>query len=290
MLCITDTEDGNNIKSFKIEGEGGDLDEGTPYCSYGGNQYITAIYAKGDQLYIAISDIENETGSRFIKILKTELAADGSDNILEYKDDDGSEVLKLDINSFIEVENGYSFQSPAFAISDMYINEDKTKLYVTAGCVNYDGNSWNNNLDYGVYHSFGGLFEYTLDGTLIEKYGVYNGDNANSPFLIDDSGKIRLADHIIQATSDDSSYFAGPRYIIPSGNDLLIVDSGFYGLVDKTPGTNNPFSLYGKQNRIFTFNINENNNESEGLKFNSLTKVDDSISFDYDYLTSSHLY
>ena len=290
LLCITDTEDGNNIKSFKIEGEGGDLDEGTPYCSYGGNQYITAIYAKGDQLYIAISDIENETGSRFIKILKTELAADGSDNILEYKDDDGSEVLKLDINSFIEVENGYSFQSPAFAISDMYINEDKTKLYVTAGCVNYDGNSWNNNLDYGVYHSFGGLFEYTLDGTLIEKYGVYNGDNANSPFLIDDSGKIRLADHIIQATSDDSSYFAGPRYIIPSGNDLLIVDSGFYGLVDKTPGTNNPFSLYGKQNRIFTFNINENNNESEGLKFNSLTKVDDSISFDYDYLTSSHLY
>ena len=241
-------------------------------------------------MYIAISDIENETGSRFIKILKTELAADGSDNILEYKDDDGSEVLKLDINSFIEVENGYSFQSPAFAISDMYINEDKTKLYVTAGCVNYDGNSWNNNLDYGVYHSFGGLFEYTLDGTLIEKYGVYNGDNANSPFLIDDSGKIRLADHIIQATSDDSSYFAGPRYIIPSGNDLLIVDSGFYGLVDKTPGTNNPFSLYGKQNRIFTFNINENNNESEGLKFNSLTKVDDSISFDYDYLTSSHLY
>ncbi|MBO5288932.1 MAG: hypothetical protein J6B11_06000 [Spirochaetales bacterium] len=290
LLCITDTEDGNNIKSFKIEGEGGDLDEGTPYCSYGGNQYITAIYAKGDQLYIAISDIENETGSRFIKILKTELAADGSDNILEYKDDDGSEVLKLDINSFIEVENGYSFQSPAFAISDMYINEDKTKLYVTAGCVNYDGNSWNNNLDYGVYHSFGGLFEYTLDGTLIEKYGVYNGDNANSPFLIDDSGKIRLADHIIQATSDDSSYFAGPRYIIPSGNDLLIVDSGFYGLVDKTPGTNNPFSLYGKQNRIFTFNINENNNESEVLKFNSLTKVDDSISFDYDYLTSSHLY
>ena len=285
------TSDGYNIKSFKFRDEDNwNIDDGTPY--YSGNQYITAIYAKGDQLYIAISDIENETGSRFIKILKTELAADGSDNILEYKDDDGSEVLKLDINSFIEVENGYSFQSPAFAISDMYINEDKSKLYVTAGCVSYNYKSWYYN-DYsnGVYHSFGGLFEYDLNNNynLLEAYGVYNGNNANSPFLkesLTDGGDgFELESNIMQAESETSSYFAGPRYIIPSGNDLLIVDSGFYGVYEYQQLIN-----CEKRNRIFTFNIKEDNDKSEGLIFNSLTKVDDSISFDYDYLTSSSQY
>ena len=308
LLCITDTADGNNIKSFKIEGEGGDLNEGTPYCSYGGNQYITAIYAKDNNLYIAISDIESETGSRFIKILKTELAVDGSDNILEYKDDDGSEVLKLDINSFIEVEDVYSFQSPAFAISDMYINEDKSKLYVTAGCVNYDGNSWNNNQDYGVYqvyHSFGGLFVYELDeaGNLkkdddgsitVESYGINNNEITTidpetendidpNPFLTTGGeGILELEENIMQATSDDSSYFAGPRYIIPSGNDLLIVDSGFYGMYKSEY---KQLTDCEKRNRIFTYNITEN-----GLSFNSITTLDDSISFDYDYLTSSSQY
>ena len=307
LLCITDTADGNNIKSFKIEGEGGDLDEGTPYCSYGRNQYITAIYAKGDQLYIAISDIENETGSRFIKILKTELAADGSDNILEYKDDDGSEVLKLDINSFINNDGNFSFYNSAFMISDMYINEDKSKLYVTAGCVNYNGNSWNNNnnQNYGFYHSFGGLFVYELDeaGNLkkdddgsitVESYGINNNEITTidpetendidpNPFLTTGGeGILELEENIMQAVANDSPYFAGPRYIIPSGNDLLIVDSGFYG-VYTTPNDYPPLTDCEKRNRIFTFNIN-NNNE---LSFNSITKVDDSISFDYDYLTSS---
>jgi hypothetical protein len=37
-----------------------------------------------------------------------------------------------------------------------------------------------------------------------------------------------------------------------------------------------------KRNRIFTYNITENE-----LSFNSITKVDDSISFDYDYLVNS---
>ena len=70
---------------------------------------------------------------------------------------------------------------------------------------------------------------------------------------------------------------------------MLIVDSGFYG-VYTTPNDIPPLTDCEKRNRIFTFNIKENNDESEGLKFNSLTTLDDSISFDYDYLTSSLLY
>ena len=90
-----------------------------------------------------------------------------------------------------------------------------------------------------------------------------------------------MATIFIQATSDDSKYFAGPRYIIPSGNDLLIVDSGFYG-VYTTPNDNLPLINCEKRNRIFTFNT--------GTKGLSLTTLDDSISFDYDYLTSSSRY
>ena len=263
------------------------------------NITATALYINniGDTNYIYIANTSYDKGTT--ANIYTGTISTNENGTLTLNINTDNPLLSLDIYSFISDENIVNqleegnksyFESNAFMISDMYINEDKSKLYVTAGCVSYYYKSWRGDSDDGSYHSFGGLFEYTLDGTLIEKYGVYNGDNANSPFLIDNSGNIGLANNIIQATSDDSKYFAGPRYIIPSGNDLLIVDSGFYGLVDKTPGTNNPFSLYGKQNRIFTFNIKEKNDESEGLIFNSITTLDDSISFDYDYLTSSSRY
>ena len=249
-------------------------------------------------MYIAISDIESETGSRFIKILKTELAVDGSGNIIEYEDDDGSEVLKLDINSFIEVEDGYSFQSPAFAISDMYINEDKTKLYVTAGCVSYQGNAWNNQQGRRVYHSFGGLFVYELDeaGNLkkdddgsitVESYGINNNEITTidpetendidpNPFLTTGGeGILELEENIMQAVANDSQYFAGPRYIIPAGEDLLIVDSGFYGVYK---ASNTPLTYCEKRNRVFTF---------DGSTLSAPIKLSDSISFDYDYLVNS---
>ena len=289
LLCITDTVDGNNIKSFKIEGEGGDLDEGTLYCSYGGNQYITAIYAKDNNLYIAVTtNATGETSNYTTANIYTGTISTGDTLTLDININ--QPLLSLDINSFINNDGNFSFSNSAFMITDMYINEDKSKLYVTAGCVSYNYKSWyyNDYSDGGKYHSFGGLFEYELsieDNKITcsnsdepAKYGVYNGNNANSPFLINDPGKIGLADNIIQATSDDSEYFAGPRYIIPSGNDLLIVDSGFYG-VYTTPNDTPPLTDCEKRNRIFTFNT--------GTKGLSLTTLDDSISFDYDYLTSS---
>lgn len=256
---------------------------------------ITALYISRNSntdeipIYIAITSSDNNgtTANIYTGTISTGDTLTLDINI-------NQPLLSLDINSFINNDGNFSFYNSAFMISDMYINEDKSKLYVTAGCVNYNYKSWyyNDYSDGGSYHSFGGLFEYELsieDNKITcsnsdepAKYGVYNGDNVNSPFLFSENNKISLANNIIQATNADSKYFAGPRYIIPSGNDLLIVDSGFYGLVDKTPGTNNPFSLYGKQNRIFTFNT--------GTKGLSLTKVDDSISFDYDYLTSSSRY
>ena len=282
---------------------------------------ITTLYINSTTIYIATTLRGNAniyTGT----ISTNDTTGTPTLELNKNGEGDAESLLSLDINSFINNDGNFSFYNSAFMISDMYINEDKSKLYVTAGCVNYNTKSWyyNDYSDGGIYHSFGGLFEYTFgdDGELVKdednnfkviSYGINNNydvnnpntpvdpDNENeadpNPFLANttnpDGGSqaISLETHIIQATSDDSKYFAGPRYIIPSGNDLLIVDSGFYGLVDKTLGTNNPFSLYGKQNRIFTFNINKNNDKSEGLKFNSLTKVDDSISFDYDYLTSS---
>ena len=97
---------------------------------------------------------------------------------------------------------------------------------------------------------------------------------------------------LTQAETDDSPYFAGPRCIIPSGDKLFIIDSGFYGKyeiatsTEVTPAetTTTIFNLEDKRNRIFTYDIKD-----DELLFNSLTKVDDSISFDYDYITETEL-
>ena len=97
---------------------------------------------------------------------------------------------------------------------------------------------------------------------------------------------------LTQAETDDSPYFAGPRCIIPSGDKLFIIDSGFYGKyeiatsTEATPAetTTTIFNLEDKRNRIFTYDIKD-----DELSFNSLTKVDDSISFDYDYITETEL-
>ena len=96
----------------------------------------------------------------------------------------------------------------------------------------------------------------------------------------------------MQAETDDSQYFAGPRCIIPSGDKLFIIDSGFYGKyeiatsTEATPAITKTvnFNLEDKRNRIFTYDIKD-----DELSFNSLTKVDDSISFDYDYITETEL-
>jgi hypothetical protein len=118
---------------------------------------------------------------------------------------------------------------------------------------------------------------------LSSKYGIYSGDNENNPFLKEaetaGGDGFELESNIMQAENEDSRYFAGPRYIIPAGKDLLIVDSGFYGVYS---GEKKRLIYCEKRNRIFTYNIIENR-----LSFNSITKVDDSISFDYDYLVNS---
>jgi hypothetical protein len=87
----------------------------------------------------------------------------------------------------------------------------------------------------------------------------------------------------MQAKEEDSPYFAGPRYIIPSGDNLLIVDSGFYGEYEIITDSGDTattkmvnFSLKDKRNRIFTF---------DGSTLSAPIKLSDSISFDYDYIT-----
>jgi hypothetical protein len=275
-ITVDDTGSKNNIKSFKIEGEGGDLENGTQHFTFG---QISAIYAKDNNLYIAVTENGNCTTANIYT---------GTISINE-TNNSPKELLSLGISDFTnETILNSDFYNSAFAISDMYINEDKSKLYVTAGCVCYHTKAWIffNENDYWEPHSFGGLFVYdiTEDDSLelSGKYGIYEGNDENNPFLKEakpGEGIFELESNIMQAENEDSRYFAGPRYIIPAGKDLLIVDSGFYG-VYKDPNT--PLTDCEKRNRIFTYNIIENE-----LSFNSITKVDDSISFDYDYLVNS---
>ena len=93
---------------------------------------------------------------------------------------------------------------------------------------------------------------------------------------------------LTQAETNDSQYFAGPRYIIPSGDNLLIVDSGFYGeykIITDSGDTATTetviFSLKDRRNRIFTF---------DGNTLSAPIKLSDSISFDYDYITKTENY
>ena len=224
LFYITES-DGYNIKSFKIEGEGGDFDDGTQHFTLG---QISAIYAKGDQLYIAITENNNYTTANIYTGIineKGELASFGENN-------QPDPILSLGISDFTnETILNSGFYNPAFAISDMYINEDKSKLYVTACCVNYNGNSWNNNQYYEFYHSFGGLFVYELDeaGNLkkdddgsitVESYGINNNEITTidpetendidpNPFLTTGGeGILELEENIMQAVANDSQYFA----------------------------------------------------------------------------------
>ena len=255
---------------------------------------VTALYVKDKKIYIAITVTNSgETGDNYTtaNIYTGTISLNGTNN-------SPKELLSLSISDFIDGTNqdDYSFQSQAFAISDMYINEDK--LYVTAGCVNYDGNSWNNNQGGGVYHSFGGLFVYELDEAgnlkkdvdgkiIVNSYGINNNETITidpetendidpNPFLTTGGeGILEVEENIMQAVANDSQYFAGPRYIIPAGKDLLIVDSGFYGVYS---GEKKRLIYCEKRNRIFTF---------DGSTLSAPIKLSDSISFDYDYLVNS---
>lgn len=239
-----------------------------------------------------------------------------------------SPILTLDIGEYFK-DYTIEFYNEAFKISDMCIKGND--LYITAGCVSFNKNAYNiftsdsYEDDYSCY-SFGGLFKY--NGVL---NFYYNNEDYNTNFLNENykwdnetkkvtSPKIeyvygvndKLSEEelseplkensstfektytligLTQAETNDSEYFAGPRYIIPSDDKLFIVDSGFYGEyseseiigADGTTTNGVTFTLKDKRNRIFTFDIN-NNNE---LSFNSITKIDDSISFDYDYITET---
>jgi hypothetical protein len=191
-------------------------------------------------------------------------------------------------------------------------------LYITAGCVSYNKDATDNHQYFS--YSFGGLFRYEnvsmfyydgkseeysfpegyswnddikkVEGLKINHvYGLKEMDNQSENVWIvknEQSGE-SLSNTLIgltQAETNDSPYFAGPRYIIPSGDNLLIVDSGFYGEYEKleVPGDTHEtemviFSLKDKRNRIFTFDTTDNS-----LSF---SPIDDGILFDYDYITET---
>ena len=189
-------------------------------------------------------------------------------------------------------------------------NEEGYNLYATVGCVSY--NPVASSHKYFSY-SLGGLFKFdnvsaiyyneedeqeTWIFSTTENLTYVGGLNKN--LEISDNIKWEILDEkgnpifntligLTQAETDDSPYFAGPRCIIPSCDKLFIIDSGFYGeyetatSTEATPAetTTTIFNLEDKRNRIFTFDTT-----SETL---SPTKVDDSISFDYDYITETEL-
>ena len=220
-------------------------------------------------------------------------------------------ILTLDISkSFNGNENGeqFKFCNKAFKISDIYIKENggEYNLYATVGCVSY--NPVASNHKYFSY-SLGGLFKFdnvSAFSSEKDEYGFENWNFSTTENLTYVGGlneNLGISDNIkwkilnaegepifntliglTQAETDDSEYFAGPRCIIPSGNRLFIIDSGFYGEYNQTEDESTGekttiFTLQDKRNRIFTYDINDNKL--------SLTKVDDSISFDYDYITET---
>ena len=241
----------------------------------GTNVYIatnTQIYDDSDESYVANNVykgvLKKETGSTTASFT---LTVDSEDN------QTAKTFLSLNINDFIDDDDGnYKFEKENFKISDMYIKDSNT-LYITANCFLYS-------YEYSGNYSFGGLFKYSLDdeGTakLAEKYGIDSTKFTET--VTDETGVAitELCDNIMQAENKTDSCFAGPRYIIPTadGKKLFIVDSGFYGSTSTDEDGNSIFSPLEERSRIFTFNT-----ETKGL---SLTTLDDSISFDYDYLTS----
>ena len=222
-------------------------------------------------------------------------------------------ILTLDISKSFNSnkgENEFKFCNEAFKISDIYIKENggEYNLYATVGCVSY--NPVASNHKYFSY-SLGGLFKFdnvSAFSSEKDEYGFENWNFSTTENLTYVGGlneNLGISDNIkwkilnaegepifntliglTQAETDDSEYFAGPRCIIPSGNRLFIIDSGFYGEYETVTNSQTPaitktvnFNLEDKRNRIFTFDTT-----SETL---SLTKVDDSISFDYDYITET---
>ena len=217
--------------------------------------------------------------------------------------------------------NSIKFFNNAFKISDMHVVGDD--LYITAGCVSYNSNPTNNHqyfsYSFGGLFRYSGISENYIDenNTIYTKYNFDTETNKatnsrlehfyglkkidNLVFESEDTGnfskecwmvkeKSGMEDYIgntliglTQAESDDSSYFAGPRYIIPSDDKLFIIDSGFYGEYEIITDSGDTattetviFSLKDKRNRIFTF---------DGNTLSAPIKLSDSISFDYDYIT-----
>ena len=227
-------------------------------------------------------------------------------------------ILTLDISKSFNSnkgENEFKFCNEAFKISDIYIKENggEYNLYATVGCVSY--NPVASNHKYFSY-SLGGLFKFdnvSAFSSEKDEYGFENWNFSTTENLTYVDGlneNLEISDNIkwgilgaegepifntliglTQAETDDSQYFAGPRCIIPSGDKLFIIDSGFYGEYETVTNSQTPaitktvnFNLEDKRNRIFTYDIKD-----DELSFNSLTKVDDSISFDYDYITETEL-
>ena len=287
---------------------GSNITNGTNY-SYYQNIYKIKIYGMDNNI-ISLYDEENPTVTP-PKFYCSCIRDDSQSGL--------TPILTLDISkSFNGNENGeqFKFCNEAFKISDMCIkenNEEGYNLYATVGCVSY--NPVASSHKYFSY-SLGGLFKFdnvsaiyyneedeqeTWNFSTTENLTYVDGLNKN--LEISDNIKWEILDEkgnpifntligLTQAETDDSPYFAGPRCIIPSGDKLFIIDSGFYGKYEIATSTEATptetktvnFTLQDKCNRIFTYDIKD-----DELLFNSLTKVDNSISFDYDYITETEL-
>ena len=286
-----DLESGTDISSMTNVSCTASIDNETPTSIY---ETPTSILVDGTNVYIATNTLSYDDSSEFyianvykgvLTKLTTESPTESFTLTVDYSEDDktAETFLSLNINNFIDDDDGnYKIEKENFKISDMYIKDSNT-LYITANCFLYS---------YGWYsenYSFGGLFKYSLDdeGTakLAEKYGINSKKFTETVTdKTTNTTTTNLCDNIMQAENKTDLYFAGPRYIIPTadGKKLFIVDSGFYGSTSTNEDGNSIFSSLEERSRIFTFDT--------GTKGLSLTTLDDSISFDYDYLTSSLQY
>lgn len=208
---------------------------------------VTAVTASGSDIYVAATSTAENTSTTAVNIYKGSVAGENLQAI---------ELSELSIDSDqtvgVNLVETFGENLPnTFKVTDMYFADNS--LYITVGTAYFSKN--------GSNYSYGGLFKYTADSdgnfTLSQK--VTNGS----------------------VLPDYSETLSIPRCIVPVGDKLYIVDSGFCQAEnaggEQQQGNNEPPT---KCNRVCVFN-KDSFILGEKADFES-TDLHDSIKFDFD--------
>lgn len=211
------------------------------------NGIALTVTASGSDIYVAATSTDENTNTTAVNIYKGSVAGENLQAI---------QLSELSINSdqtvganLVETFGGNLPNT--FKVTDMYFADNS--LYITVGTACFSKN--------GSNYSYGGLFKYTAgsDGNFTLSQKVTNGS----------------------VLPDYSETLSIPRCIVPVGDKLYIVDSGFCQAEnaggEPLQGNNEPPT---KCNRVCVFN-KDSFILGEKADFES-TDLHDSIKFNFD--------